>query len=222
MAKVRILFLACAVLSLAACGKNVCDKIADGYYAYRSAALGCAYVVPSVKIGDACGVNSARCDGNDSKLLEDYSTCIGEIAKCETGKEQAFADAETTCFKGLDGLSDGCASGLTMVCTTSTNQAYSLVDAYDNLSALAGECTTPPDVSAAMPLLTYEDCQRNIGKCTHQDVNALETYTMCLEGLSACEDGKEADFVVAATACHSAMQLSAPCLEALTPKAATP
>ncbi|MGC4113118.1 MAG: hypothetical protein QM765_00245 [Myxococcales bacterium] len=49
MAQVRVLFLAVVALSLAGCGKNVCDKLGDGYYAYRTAGLGCAYVIPSVK-----------------------------------------------------------------------------------------------------------------------------------------------------------------------------
>ncbi|HEY3447138.1 MAG TPA: hypothetical protein VGK67_12270 [Myxococcales bacterium] len=221
MAQVRILFLALAALSLAGCGKAVCDKVADGYYAYRSAALGCAYVVPSVKIGDACGVNSAQCDGNDTTLLENYGTCLGEIAKCETGKEQAFADAETACFKGLAGLSDGCYAGLSMICTTSTNQVSSLLDAWDMADSRAGNCTTPPP-AVARPFKEWEDCLRGIGTCSHADVTKLEAYTLCLSSLDKCEDGKEAEFTAAEDACLTALSLSTACAEALKVPAAAP
>lgn len=224
MAQVRILFLAVAAalaaIVLVGCDKNPCEKLADGYYSYRSAALGCAYVIPSVKIGDACSVSSNSCDGNDSKLLDDYAACIGEIAKCETGKEQAFADAETACYKPLDSLSDTCAPALSMVCTTSTNQAYSLTDAYANLEGIA--CGSYWDDEVGMAKLTalehfktWEDCLREMANCTHKDIDALEAYTLCMVSMDACEDGAEADFEAAANACFTATTLSQGCMDAL-------
>ncbi len=220
MAQVRILFLAVAALWLAGCGKNVCDKLADGYYAYRSAALGCTYVVPSLKIGDACGVSSTQCTGDDNSLLEEYGDCIGKIANCEIGKEEQFADAETTCYSKLAGLSDSCATGLTLICTTTTAQVVSMGDAYDNVAALAGECTEPPEL--ALPFKTLEGCLQSIAECTSADLAALGNYTQCLYDLAEpCEDGAEQALVDSVNACSSELTLSAACNEALQVPAVT-
>ncbi|MGC4113119.1 MAG: hypothetical protein QM765_00250 [Myxococcales bacterium] len=178
-------------------------------------------------------MNNGGCDGNDTKLLEEYGTCLGKIAKCETGREQEFADAESTCYASLSALSDGCATGLSMVCTTSTNQAYSLVDAYDNLTSLAGKCTVYADaeapgheeavarLAALQHLLTSEPCLRGIESCTHQDLDAIEAYTLCLEDMTKCVDGSEEAFEATAEKCFTDMTLSAKCLEAIQVKPAS-
>jgi hypothetical protein len=217
MAQVRILFFAVAALALAGCAKSTCDKAADGYYAYRSAALGCAYVIPSIKIGDACAANDEKCTSDDAKLIDDYGDCLTKIAKCEVGKEQEFADAETACYGKLSALSAECAASLSLLCTTSTNQAWSLVDAYDNADGMASSCTEPP--ATPHTYKTADACMLSITSCSNADLTALATYANCLISLPECADDTKADFEAAVAACNTALSLSAACSEALTVKA---
>lgn len=217
MALVRVLILAIAALALAGCGKTACDKAADGYYAYRSAGLGCAYTLSPIKIGDACSVRNEKCTADDDKLLEAYGDCLSKVAKCEVGKEQDFADGETACYAEMSKLSDGCAAGLSLVCTTSTNQAYSLLDAFDAVEASAAGCTTPP--AFTRKFVSGDTCMAGIMSCTNADLAQLATYANCLAGIAGCEDGKEQEFVDAVGACDSALTVSSACAEGLKPAA---
>lgn len=209
MAQLRILAVAAAALTLAGCAKGACDKVADAYYDYRTKALGCAGVAPSFKIGDACSVYAGFCDGDDTKVLEAYATCIGGIAKCEAGGEDAFLASEASCLEKVlpTGISNSCGAALTGVCEYLT----------DANKYFLGGMATCSSLSLAASVKDSAKCMDASKDCSATDRDALTAYGDCVTAMDACVPEAEADFTAAEAACLETLKgaLSGACSSAI-------
>lgn len=56
----------------------------------------------------ACTKNLEKCSASDMQKMDEYATCLNQIAPCESGKELTFAASRIDCSKKLVGISFNC------------------------------------------------------------------------------------------------------------------
>jgi hypothetical protein len=113
--------LACAFavvsLALTGCGGSICEDFKDVSEDLEEKAAPCSDGTNGGSNEEfnvqQCESDLAKCTDEDKEALEDYISCLGDVDKCEKGKEDAFGGAVLACaFSAAGKLSDACTSAV--------------------------------------------------------------------------------------------------------------
>lgn len=99
-------------LALTGCGGSLCEDVADSLDKVNEKAKPCGFDSTTDPITDddikRCEDNLDKCTDADKDALGKFNDCIGDLATCSTGNENAFAAALLACGAHLDKVSDNC------------------------------------------------------------------------------------------------------------------
>ncbi len=106
----RLALAASALLSVSACTPCARVASAEASATQKGKACNASATDWSDSKLQACTKNLQDCSASDMQKLDEYATCLNQMAPCESGKELTFAAARFDCARKLFGISAACFS----------------------------------------------------------------------------------------------------------------